>query len=118
MIDTMTAESTVVIPYRYRASAGAFIEATHRAHHAVSAEERRQHISVARIWYDMLGDNLRALKNEISETRAWIRDHAEHPLQPQMRSHLASLTGDARLLDRALTELFVALSTTGGVRRG
>lgn len=115
MIDMKTAESTVVVPFRYHASAGAFIEAVHRAQGAVSAHERRQHISVARMWYDMLAENLRALKHEIADTRGWIGDHAEHPLLPQMRSHLASLTGDARMLDRALTDLLMALSTAGDV---
>lgn len=115
MIDTMAAESTVVIPYRYRASAGAFIEAVHRAQNAVSASDRRQHIAVARMWYDMLAENLRGLKTEMAETRAWIGIHARHPLLPQMRSHLASLSGDAHLLDAALTDLLLALSTAGDV---
>ena len=101
MIDTMTTESAVVIPYRYRSSAGAFIEALHRAQDTPVASERRQHISVARVWYDTLAENLRALKHEIAETRGWISDHAEHPLMPQMRSHLASVSGDAQMLDRA-----------------
>ena len=115
MIDTMKVETTVVIPYRYNASARAFIEALHRAQSAVSAAERRQHIAVARIWYDMLGENLRAITREIAETRGWIGDHEEHPLLPQMRQHLACLSGDARMLDRALTDLLLALSTAGEV---
>jgi acyl-CoA thioesterase len=115
MIDTTMAESTVMIPHRYHTSAGAFIEAVHRAQGTVSAEERRQHIAVARIWYDTLAENLRALKHEIAETRGWISDHVEHPLLPQMRTHLASLSSDARLLDRALTDLLLALSTAGEV---
>ncbi len=110
MISTMTAETTVVIPYRYRASAGAFIEAVYRAQHAESAAQRRQHVSVARVWYDTLAENLRALKNDIAETRAWINDHAEHPLLSRMREHLACVSGDANLLDRALTDLLLALS--------
>jgi hypothetical protein len=117
MIDTMTAESTVVVPYRYRASAGAFIEAVHRAQNTVSLSERCQHIAVARIWYDTLADNLRGLRSEIAETRDWIGGHAEHPLLPQIRAHLASLSGDARLLDGALTDLLLALSTAGDVIR-
>jgi hypothetical protein len=115
MIDMTTAETTVVIPFRYNASAGAFIEAVHRAQRAVSVTERRQHIAVARNWYDTLWENLRAIKKEISETRGWISDHAEHPLLPQMRAHLARLSGDARLLDEALTDLLLALSTAGDV---
>ncbi len=110
MIGTVTAETTVVIPYRYRASAGAFIEAVHRAQHAASATERRQHVSVARVWYDTLAENLRALKHEMAETRAWIGDHGQHPLTAQMRSHLACVSGDANMLDRALTDLLLALS--------
>ena len=74
MIGTMTAETTILIPYRYRASAGAFIEAVHRAQSAASATERRQHVSVARVWYDTLAENLRALKHEIAESREWIGD--------------------------------------------
>lgn len=115
MLETRTAESTIVIPYRYRTTAGAFIEAVHRAQGSVSAGERRQHIDVARIWYDMLAENLRVLKNEIAETRGWVGDHARHPLLPQMRAHLASLTNDASMLDRALTDLLLALSTAGDV---
>ena len=115
MLETMTVEPTVVIPYRYRSSAGAFIEAVHRAQNAMSAAERRQHVDVARIWYDMLADNLRALKNEVAETRGWISDHAEHPLMPQMRAHLSSLSNDARMLDDALTDLLLALSTAGDI---
>ena len=113
MIDTVTAESTIVIPYRYRTSAGAFIEAVHRAQNAASVTERRQHVSVARVWYDTLAENLRALKHEIAETRAWISDHAQHPLLPQMREHLSCVAGDANLLDRALTDLMLALSVAG-----
>jgi hypothetical protein len=115
MIDTITAEPTVLIPFRYRASAGAFIEAVHRAQNAASATDRREHIGVARMWYDMLAENLRGIRNEMSETRAWIGNHAEHPLLPQMRAHLGSLSGDARLLDAALTDLLLALSTAGDV---
>lgn len=110
MIGTLTAETTIVIPYRYRTSAGAFIEAVHRAQSAASATERRQHVSVARVWYDTLAENLRALKHEIAETRGWISDHAQHPLMPQMRKHLACVSGDANMLDRALTDLLLALS--------
>lgn len=113
MIDTVTSDLTLVVPYRYSASASAFIEAVHRAQGTPSARERRQHVAVARIWYDTLADNLRALKCEIAETRGWISDHAEHPLLPQMRSHLARLSNDASSLDRALTDLMLALSTSG-----
>ena len=115
MIDTMTAETTVVIPYRYNATARAFIEALHRAQSAASAAERRQHVAVARVWYDMLGETLRAIKGEIADTRSWIGDHDGHPLLPRMRQHLACLSGDARMLDRALTDLLLALSTAGEV---
>ncbi len=112
MIGTITAETTILIPYRYRASAGAFIEAVHRAQTASSDAKRRQHVSVARVWYDMLAENLRALKHDAAETRAWINDHAEHPLVPRMREHLGCISGDANLLDRALTDLLLALSAT------
>jgi hypothetical protein len=114
-MDTMTEEMTLVVPYRYNAAAGALIEAIHRAQGATGARERRQSIAVARIWYDTLSDNLRAIKREINETRAWINDHAEHPLTSQMRNHLACLSNDAAILDRALTDLLMALSTAGDV---
>jgi hypothetical protein len=111
--ETTTDTATIVVPYRYHASAGAFIEAVHRAQSTLSARDRRQSVSVARIWYDTLSDNLRAIKTEIAETRGWISDHAEHPLMPQMRAHLAQLSNDASSLDHALTDLLVALSTAG-----
>lgn len=113
MIAAVTAETTIVIPYRYRTSAGAFIEAVHRAQNATTVTERRQHVSVARVWYDTLGENLRALKHEIAETRGWITDHAQHPLMPQMRAHLSCVSGDANMLDTALTDLLLALSVAG-----
>lgn len=125
MIETRIDETTettsdatmVVVPYRYHASVGALIEAVHRAQSALSANERRQSVAVARIWYDTLSDNVRAIKGEIAETRGWIADHAEHPLLPQMRAHLAQLSNDARMLDHALTDLLFALSTAGDVIR-
>lgn len=113
MVNTVAVESVIVVPYRYRATAGSFIEAVHRAQRAGAVRERRQHICAARIWYDTLAENLRAIRHEIGETRNWIACHAGHPLLPQMRAHLASLTADARLLDDALTDLLVALSTCG-----
>jgi hypothetical protein len=116
MID-LAMETAVLIPYRYHASASAFIESVHRAHEAPGSDERRQHIAVARIWYDMLGENLRALRNEIAETRDWIGGHERHPLMPQMHAHLSSLSGDARLLDQALTDMLVALSAVGALSR-
>ena len=114
MVGTSIAASAILIPYRYRASAAAFLESVHRARNADTPTERRQHVSVARIWYDTLAENLRALKLDASETRAWINDHAEHPLLPRMREHLACVSGDASLLDRALTDLLVALSLANG----
>jgi chemotaxis regulatin CheY-phosphate phosphatase CheZ len=110
MIDATAIDATVLIPYRYHATAGAFIEAAQRAQDAVTSGSRRQHIAVARVWYEMLEENLRALKREIAETRSWIGGHDAHPLLPQMRSHLSSLSGDARMLDAALTDLLMALS--------
>jgi hypothetical protein len=113
MLETSTVESTVLIPHRYNASAGAFIEAVHRAQNAASVSERRQNVSVARVWYDTLAENLRALKHEIADTRAWIGEHERHPLMPQMRQHLSCLSSDAKMLDGALTDLLLALSTAG-----